>query len=312
MSDHIERWNRCLQLIKEYLPKDVKLIPADDAEWVYTTWFAPVTCDRYDADTGELVLCVPDKHVCDYIEHYRLALWSWALRTAFGPAVRLRYRIAAAPPATALSSGAYPSAAAVPGASPSGSRLHVTIPNARERLEQELLRTVGPGYQWLQSYGREGQPLGYDKIADWLTDNKGRGLLFVGTTGVGKSVMCCDILPAIIGGKDKDKIPVVPAEQMQARAEELKHASVVVIDGLGREDRKDSKKYSKTDNTFLDLCEASVQGGPLLIISTQLSTTPVRSKEYPLSIEERYGREVLDRLRTITTMALYSGESLRR
>jgi DNA replication protein DnaC len=300
MSDHIARWNRCLQLIKEYLPKDVKLIPADDVEWVYNTWFAPVTCESFDPDTGALVLCVPDRHVCEYIEHYRLPLWSWAIQAAFGRNARLSYRIARPVASVGFSHGVLNSA--LP-----HTRLQFSVPNARERLEQELQRAVGPGYQWLRYQGQNGKDICYDKIADWLSDNKGKGLLFVGTTGVGKSVMCRDILPAIIGGNDKDKIPVVTAEQMLTRADELKRASVVVIDGLGHEERMN---YGKTNNTFLDLCEASVQGGPLLIINTQLSTTPVHTKDFPLSIEERYGREVLDRLAAVTTMALYSGKSL--
>ena len=299
MKDHIERWNRCLQLIKEYLPKDVKAIPHDDPEWVYKTWFEPIACESFDAATGALVLCVPDHHVCDYIEHYRLSLWSWALRTAFGQNVQLGYRVQsqAAPQPEGYLAAAQP-----------GERLHFTIPDARERLEQELRRAVGPDFQWLSCPTANGD-IGYDKIATWLSDNKGRGLLYVGTPGVGKSVMCCDVLPSIIGGSDKDRILVVTAEQMLERADELKRAECVVIDGLGREPRKN---FGKTDNTFLDLCEASVKGGPLLIVSTCLSTDARNSALYPDSILNRYGMEVLDRLKTVATMTRYSGPSLRR
>jgi len=291
----IEKWQHCLQLIKEYLPKDVKLIPADDAEWVYNAWFAPVTCESYDDATGELKLVMPDRHVALYIEHYHMKLWKWALRTAFGPTVKAYYRFASAAPQKGHLSG-----------SP-GKRLQFSVPNARERMEEELRRVVGTDFRWLRCQGQNGSDICYDKIADWLTDNKGKGLLFVGPTGAGKSKMCCDILPAIIGGDDRQKIPVVTAREMRSRIDELKKARVVVIDGLGREERKN---YGNDDNTFLDLCDASVQGGPLLIVNTQLSTTPVHSKDFPLSIEERYGREVLDRLAAVTTMALYTGDSL--
>lgn len=302
MEDYQQRWNQCLQLIREWLPKDVNgAIKSDDAEWVYQTWFAPITFESFDPNTGQLILCVPDSHVADYIEHYRLLVWSCALQKVFGPNVRLKYR-----PMSAASSQPE---GYLKGALPH-ERLHFTIPDARERLQQELRRAVGPGFQWLSQPTQLGD-IAYDKIAAWLQDNKGRGLLYVGTTGVGKSVMCCDVLPAIIGGKDSDKIPVVRAEDIRSRLDELKQARCVVIDDLGKEPRK---HYGETDNSFYDLCEASIQGGPLLIVATSLSTTPVspqHRQQFPLSIEERYGSEVLDRLAVICTATIYSGKSLR-
>lgn len=301
MENYQEYWQRCLQLIRANLPKDVKVIPQDDVEWVYNTWFSTVSFESFDPKNEMLLLRVPSHYVRDYIEHYHMALWSWALKQTFSPNVKLGYRITSesSQPAGFLSS-------AIP-----RERLRFNIPDARKRLEQELLRAVGPDYQWLRSPTRLGDQ-GYDKIVSWLTDNEGRGLLFVGTPGVGKSVMCCDILPSIIGGKDKEKIPVVTAEQMLQHADELKRARVVVIDGLGRETRK---RYGATDNTFLDLCEASYQGGPMLIINTCLSTSPVSPQwrqNYPCSIEERYGSEVLDRLSVITKSVLFTGKSMRR
>ena len=303
MEDYQQRWNQCLQLIREWLPKDVNgAIKSDDAEWVYLTWFAPITFESFDPKTGQLILCVPDAHVANYIEHYRMTVWLLALKKVFGPNVRLGYRV--------MSAASSQPEGYLKGAQPH-ERLHFTIPDARERLQQELRRAVGPGFQWLSNPTSLGD-LGYDRIAAWLQDNKGRGLLYIGTTGVGKSVMCCDILPAIIGGREREKIPVMRAEDLRSRLDELKQARCVVIDDLGKEPRK---HYGETDNSFYDLCEASIQGGPLLIIATNLSTTPVspqRRQQFPLSIEERYGQEVLDRLAVVCTAVIYSGKSLRK
>lgn len=302
MEDYQYKWDQCLQLISEWLPKDVNgAIKSDDAAWVYQTWFAPIAFESFDPKTGQLILRVPDSHVVDYIEHYRMSVWSWALKKSFGPDVQLGYRV--------MSACSQPEGY-LKGALPH-ERLHFTIPDARERLQQELRRAVGPGYQWLSQPTPLGD-LGYDKIAAWLQDNQGRGLLYVGTTGVGKSVMCCDVLPAIIGGREREKIPVVRAEDIRSRLDELKQASCVVIDDLGKEPRK---HYGETDNSFFYLCEASIQGGPLLIIATSLSTTPVspqHRQQFPLSIEERYGSEVLERLAVVCTATVYSGKSLRK
>ena len=91
MTDYKQQWNRCLQLIRENIGKDTKMIPVDDSDWVFNTWFAAVTFESYDPETGALMLSVPDGHVCDYIEHYHMPLWSWALRSTFGQQVRLNF-----------------------------------------------------------------------------------------------------------------------------------------------------------------------------------------------------------------------------
>lgn len=293
MTDYNQQWNRCLQLIRENIGKDTKMIPVDDSEWVFNTWFAAVTFESYDPETGAIMLSVPDGHVCDYIEHYHMPLWSWALRSTFGQQVRLNYRIK------------HPSAdhpeGFLSGVSPE--RPKFTVPDARKKLEDGLRCVVGDHFKWLPDY---------DKVATWLSDNKGRGLLCVGTPGLGKSVLCCDVLPTILGGQDwQKKIIVVQAKEMRQRIDELLHARCVVIDDLGKEPRK---YYGNTDNTFFDLCEASAHGGLLLIITTNLSTTPVQSQFrniYPDSIQERYGAEVLDRLKSITKMVRLEGQSLR-
>lgn len=293
MENNQELWGRCLSMIRENISKDVRIITHDDAAWVYDTWFAPIALESFDAATGALSLRVPDRHVCDYIEHYRMGLWSWALRSVFGQQVRLSYHILQPSPD-------HPEgflSAVLPG------RAQFSVPDARQKVEDGLRRVVGDGCKWLDAY---------DKIADWLSDNKGRGLLVVGTPGMGKSEICCNVLPPILGGPEwQKKITVVRAGDMRQRIDELKRARCVIIDDLGKEPRK---HYGDTDQTFFDLCEASVQGGPLLIITTNLSTTPVQPQfrdRYSLSIQERYGSEVLDRLKTITKMVRIEGKSLR-
>lgn len=286
MEELTQQWGRCLQIIREN-------IKSKDADWLYNTWLAPVTIGSYDESKDMLVLQVPSSYVYEFLEHYFVRQLSWAIHTVFSPNTKLGYRIVNK--TTKQSEGFLDS-------SVSPTRLTFAIPDARRRMEEELHRVIGDSYQWLPPY---------DKIASWLSDNKGRGLLFVGTPGIGKSVVCKEVLPAIIGGKNRDKIPVVSAVDMRSRIDELRRARCVVIDDLGKEPRK---HYGDVDNTFFQLCDASANGGPLLIINTNLSTSPVPAADrhlYPLSIQERYGAEVLDRLRAMATTAIFTGKSLR-
>lgn len=67
-------------------------------------------------------------------------------------------------------------------------RLHIRLPNAKEVLDAGLRHFLGRNYMW--------QPE-YDKVADWLTDNKGLGLFCMGNCGRGKTTIVCKYFPAL-------------------------------------------------------------------------------------------------------------------
>ena len=75
------------------------------------------------------------------------------------------------------------------GCDPNRQRLHIKIPNARELLWAGLRYYLGDRAVWLPAY---------DEVAAWLTDNQRRGLLCIGGNGLGKSIICQRIIPALI------------------------------------------------------------------------------------------------------------------
>ena len=167
------------------------------------------------------------------------------------------------------------------------------------------------------------------RFASFITaENPKFGVMLCGTCGNGKSTMLYAFQKALnflnrgghfsflskefeVGMEIVDAMEITILSKDYNKMRSLRSRSMLAIDDLGKEPRK---YYGNDDNTFLDLCEASAHGGPLLIIATGLSTSPVvpRDPRYPMSIQERYGMEVLDRLRTVTTTTVYSGASLRR
>lgn len=68
-------------------------------------------------------------------------------------------------------------------------RLHIHLPNAKDILDAGFRHFLGNDYQWLPEY---------DKVADWLADNKGLGLFCMGNCGRGKSTICLQILPCVM------------------------------------------------------------------------------------------------------------------
>ena len=59
-------------------------------------------------------------------------------------------------------------------------KVQIGIPNAETHLKGGLKYFCGDDARWNADY---------EKIVQWLTDNKGKGLMLVGSCGVGKSLI---------------------------------------------------------------------------------------------------------------------------
>ena len=286
MEDYSKLWEDSLAMIHEKY--------GDKFRHWYDVWYGDVRFESYDPDTHVLLIQVPSKYVYEYLEMNGAKDIRWATHEVFKDSITLKYRILREPTfaevATYLQQQGYDSRK---------DPYHIRIDNARKRMEDGLHYFLKDQAQWLP---------GYDKIADWLFDNKGRGLLCVGTTGRGKSLLCQQILPVILGNGGRP-IASIAATDLKSRLDELLHEKIVIIDDLGKEPRK---YFGNVDNSFFELCNNAERTGNLLIITTNLSTTPSDRALYPDSIQERYGAEVLDRLKSITRMVRLEGESLRR
>lgn len=286
MEDYSKLWEDSLAMIREKY--------GDKFRHWYDVWYGDVRFESYDPDTHVLLIQVPSKYVYEYLEMNGAKDIRWATQEVFKDSITLNYRILREPTfaevATYLQQQGYDSRK---------DPYHIRIDNARKRMEDGLHYFLKDQAQWLP---------GYDKIADWLSDNKGRGLLCVGTTGRGKSLLCQQILPVILGNGGRS-IASIAATDLKSRLDELLHEKIVIIDDLGKEPRK---YFGNVDNSFFELCNNAERTGNLLIITTNLSTTPSDRALYPDSIQERYGAEVLDRLKSITRMVRLEGESLRR
>lgn len=276
MDDNIKLWNDCLAKMQQYVKPHI-----------FGTWFMPITCERYDTGTNTVTLRLPSKFICDYIEEHYLRLLTWALNETFKPGVRLQYRIL-------QNADGFPVDFTLDAAA---CRTYLKVADAEQRLRCEMGKYVKGELQWLHAY---------DRVARWLTDNKGRGLLCLGTNGLGKSIVCQRVLPAIL---QQSGIVKCQATDMASRIDELMKARCVIIDDLGKEP---DKHYGQTDRSFYKLCNAAEHTGTLLIITTNLSTTPVSDPRYPDSIEHRYGADVLSRLRSLVLPVLFEGKDMRQ
>lgn len=170
-----------------------------------------------------------------------------------------------------------------------------------EAADQVLMRGLayfcGERAQWLPEY---------EDIAEWLTDNGGKGLMCIGDCGRGKTMITQRIIPMLFGSYirladgTKPAIACYTAIDLLERFDEVAQYKTVCIDDVGTEPNQ--KRYGVTHNYFAELVDLCERQEKLLICSTNLGQE---------ELTERYGLRTMDRLTALTKRVFFEGESLR-
>lgn len=164
------------------------------------------------------------------------------------------------------------------------------MPNAQRCLASAMC-VVLPGAIWLPEYG---------EIADWLSCNHGRGLLCMGRVGRGKTLLCARVLPLIIDHYFGRVVNVVDARRLAGEYARVSKLHLLCVDDVGTEEAV--SVYGNRWQPFASLADAAEKDGKLLLVTTNLS---------PEELREKYGERTFDRLKAITRMVVFNGDSLR-
>lgn len=169
--------------------------------------------------------------------------------------------------------------------------VHINVEKSKELIERGLKYFFEEKATWLPEY---------DELSEWLKDNKGKGLLCCGDGGRGKTFVCERILLPII----EHFYPFANIGKIRAYTISKDYSEVIgtilFVDDIGVE--RDSHNYGERINVFNQIVDDAERNNWLLIITTNLTTD---------EIKEKYGERTLDRLRELTRLVLFKGESLR-
>ena len=182
--------------------------------------------------------------------------------------------------------------------------LRLQVVEAREMLSAGLRYYLGDSAKWLPCY---------DEVAAWLSDNKGRGLLCVGDNGLGKTLICQNIIPVLLQQNVRKIVKTYSALDMNQKIDELLRIELLGIDDVGTEPLE-TISYGVRRIAFSELVDASEKQGTLLILSTNLRTnhgTDRAGNPVP-SIEDRYGLRTYDRLKAVVKSVTFKGKSMRK
>ena len=142
----------------------------------------------------------------------------------------------------------------------------------------------------------------YDEVADWLNNNKNKGLLLMGQCGLGKTLLTKYVIPFIIKKEYSKVFYVVDAASLKTKeqVDEAMQYKMIVLDDIGTEDV--IQDYGNKIDAVPLIVDSAEKEGKLLLISTNLTASQLR---------ERYGDRTTDRLRGLCRQISITGRSYR-
>lgn len=167
------------------------------------------------------------------------------------------------------------------------------IPEAKGTLLAGLEEVMRHKVEWLAEYAQ---------IVNWLTDNQGKGLLLIGSPGVGKSEICMKVIPLIFQ-------MVLHKVFSRYQATELCNETTyrtslrqrfIAIDDFGIEGT--FYDYGNPHIVLSEIVDGIEKHGTLLIATTNLTMEEIKVK---------YGLRTFDRLRANMCIVVIREKSLR-
>jgi DNA replication protein DnaC len=147
----------------------------------------------------------------------------------------------------------------------------------------------------------------YDKVIDWMADNKGKGLFMFGDCGRGKSSIILGVLKPVflalgthLPGYHSGELSEKTIESDEFNYRKYRKWKIAYIDELGTEPRVNN--YGERFEPFNEIINVAEQNLNILIMSSNLTAE---------LFLERYGNRSMDRINRLCKIIEFKGESLR-
>lgn len=170
----------------------------------------------------------------------------------------------------------------------------ISIPDAKTVLKNALkffIEMEGKQALWLPEY---------NQVAEWLSNNEGRGLFLYGNCGRGKTVLAQYVIPAILLKYYRKVVTCYDAQEMNKKIDDVLQRKIISLDDIGTEDVLFS--YGNKRLAFLEVIDAAEKQRKLVIVTSNLNHE---------QLIEKYGDRAMDRIIATTRRVLFAGKSLR-
>ncbi len=140
----------------------------------------------------------------------------------------------------------------------------------------------------------------YEKVVEWMSGTKGKGLLLSGDCGRGKTNIIMFALPLLFLHKLRKVVKPIHVDNLHNSVEFLSKKKIISIDEIGAE--AVTSDYGSKYFPFMKVVNAAEMNAAMLLLSTNLSSDQLRSK---------YDERTLDRLVRLCHVVKFEGKSLR-
>lgn len=175
-------------------------------------------------------------------------------------------------------------------------RINFKIPHAKELLKvfaENYLKIRGENFTYLQEY---------DQIAEWLADNKGKGLFLFGNCGLGKTMIVRHVITPILLIYINKVVKHIDAPKLgEFIYSNSKIGGLISVDDVGTE-TLEKVIYGDRIIPFSEFMDSCEKNDALPIITTNLTAK---------QIVERYGDRTLDRIKSTCVRICLTGDSFR-
>lgn len=287
-SNHVELWNRCLQVIKDNV-----------AEPAFNTWFKPIVPLKYEIKTKTLTLSVPSQFFYEFIEEKYVGLLRSVLYKEIGEGTQLMYNILTdkANHLTTNIPSTNQSAVAKP-QSTTNEKSHT--PFTRTQSPASLDPRLNPKYRFENFIEGDSNKLPRtvaEEVALRPAETAFNPLFIYGASGVGKTHLINAIGTRIKELYPEKRVLYVSANLFQVQFVDATLRNKVndfinfyqTIDVLIIDDIQEFAAMTKTQNTFFHIFNHLHQNGKQLILTSDRPPVMLQGMEDRLLTRFKWG-----------------------
>jgi DNA replication protein DnaC len=166
------------------------------------------------------------------------------------------------------------------------------VPNAVLALRATMEYFVGKDFVWLPEY---------DQVAEWLDNNRGRGLCLYGNNGTGKTILVKKVIPALIFRYCGKIVSCFNYFDLNANADTAINRRFVSIDDVGLE--TEGINFGNKRWVFPEVMDIAEKRKNIVIFSSNLNGQ---------GFSDKYGVRTFERIVATTKRIEFNHSSFRK